>query len=288
MFLDTRGWNDLSPPLMNINNQLKLNPTQVQVCYASDLHLDFGDVNDEFFDVIGDVLILAGDIVEIKNLPRIKEFLKRCSENWSWVLWVAGNHEYYGGSFPGANDKLREALKEFQNIVFLQNEAFEYKGVWFLGATLWTDLGGSDPLAIMNAERLMNDYRVIRQDNNGYRRLQPSVTIQEHHKSKDFFGKYLKSLWDKPCVVISHHAPTSKSIHPAYADRHLDNLNYFSDLSGLILEHKNLTHWIHGHVHFPADYRVGSCNVLCNPRGYPGERPGKLAPYQPQKFVIEI
>jgi hypothetical protein len=26
--------------------------------------------------------------------------------------------------------------------------------------------------------------------------------------------------------------------------------------------------WVHGHTHQPFDYRVRSCRIVCNPRGY--------------------
>ena len=29
--------------------------------------------------------------------------------------------------------------------------------------------------------------------------------------------------------------------------------------------------WIHGHTHAPCNYTVGETQVICNPRGYPGE-----------------
>ncbi len=30
------------------------------------------------------------------------------------------------------------------------------------------------------------------------------------------------------------------------------------------------TLWVHGHLHASADYRLGDCRVVANPRGYVG------------------
>ena len=48
------------------------------------------------------------------------------------------------------------------------------------------------------------------------------------------------------------------------------NGGYSSDLSEFILDHPEIVLWTHGHTHDPFDYEVGTCRVVCNPRGYYG------------------
>ncbi len=38
--------------------------------------------------------------------------------------------------------------------------------------------------------------------------------------------------------------------------------------------------WLHGHTHTPCDYDFHATRVICNPRGYPGERSDTYAPLE--------
>ena len=48
------------------------------------------------------------------------------------------------------------------------------------------------------------------------------------------------------------------------------NGGYASNLSEFILNHPEIVLWIHGHMHLPSDYLVGTTRVVANPRGYAG------------------
>ena len=82
-------------------------------------------------------------------------------------------------------------------------------------------------------------------------------------------------------VVITHHAPSSKSIHPKYWNN--DNYAYFSDLEEFILRRKPAL-WVHGHTHHTFDYMIGGTRVVCNPVGYRGH---EVTGYR-KNLVIEI
>lgn len=265
-----------------------LTPDTLKVAYASDLHLDFEDITDSFFEPIADVLVLAGDVGEWRIWSRQLDFFRRCSEQFPEVIVIAGNHEFYHGKFPGDYEKMREFLhRNFSNVTFLQNQTLEYKGHVFIGTTLWTDFNKGDPLCRHYAGLSMNDYRVIRQDDLGYTKLRPDRLMMEHRVSKNFIVDTLKNT-TKPCIVVSHHAPSSLSIHPNYiGDIHLNGA-YASDLTDLMFEHQNLKAWIHGHVHNkPHSYTIENCTVYTNTRGYPGEAPPeRRRSFQPQ--VIEL
>jgi hypothetical protein len=66
-------------------------------------------------------------------------------------------------------------------------------------------------------------------------------------------------------VVVIHHLPHRRSIHPKYNGSDL-NPSFASDLSDLMGPPVSL--WIHGHTHESFDYVVNSTRVVCNPRGY--------------------
>ena len=86
-----------------------------------------------------------------------------------------------------------------------------------------------------------------------------------------------------PTVVITHHAPTPKSIHPRFAGSLL-NTNFVSDVQALI-QARRPDLWIHGHTHDSFDYVVGATRVLCNARGYARDGVAENANFDPALTV---
>ncbi len=68
---------------------------------ASALHIEFGH-NPELRDVGANVLVLAGDIgcADIETV----DWLHDLSSRYEAVLYVAGNHEFYGKDVPEADE----------------------------------------------------------------------------------------------------------------------------------------------------------------------------------------
>jgi hypothetical protein len=93
-----------------------------------------------------------------------------------------------------------------------------------------------------------------------------------HDKTLAYIKLIVQEHKDKKCVVVGHHSPSFKSVHPMYAHETLMNGGYHSDLSEFILDHPQIKLWTHGHTHHPFDYTIGETRVVCNPRGY--ESPG--------------
>ncbi|WP_274534676.1 hypothetical protein [Aureimonas sp. AU20] len=79
----------------------------------------------------------------------------------------------------------------------------------------------------------------------------------------------LTKPFDGPTVVVTHHAPTPRSIHPRY-EGDVANPAFASDLTDLVAR-VGPDLWIHGHVHDSFDYRIGRTRVLANPKGYGDE-----------------
>src|SRR5687767_8581751 len=96
----------------------------------SDLHLGQGALDHPRTDA--DVVILAGDIA------RADEAIAWAAGLRKPVLYVAGNHEFYGGSIEGTVPRLRQ-LCHGTPIHVLDDDAVVLDGVRFLGSTLWTD-----------------------------------------------------------------------------------------------------------------------------------------------------
>ncbi|WP_337182180.1 metallophosphoesterase [Shinella sp.] len=249
----------------------------------SDLHCEFGQPFVHSPPPDADILVCAGDILTRGIAPSI-EWLAANIPSSMPVVVVAGNHEFYRAAVLESIRDARLLRDRYPNIHFLENEMVDIGGVRFLGATLWTDfrLNGGDPeWAMAAAQSGMNDYRQIKFSKLPYRKFAPIHAYRKHHESRAFFKSALENATTRKTVVVSHHAPSPSSVPPEFQGDPLSAC-YASDLEELILEGRPAL-WVHGHVHHRADYRIGDCRVVTNPRGYPGEATG----FDPQ-LVVEI
>ena len=252
----------------------------------SDLHLEltrgwdlpFGDARPAF-----DVLVVAGDLVT--RMERGVEWLKaRVADT---VVYVAGNHEFYGTDIDRTVEKARAAAAG-SNIHILQNDTVTIDGIAFVGATLWTDfdLFGDAEYAMMAAAGSMNDYRKIRLRNYELR-LRPKDTLKRHIESRDFIAAELR----KPGrhVVVTHHAPHPTGVRRGF-ERDIVSAAYASDLTDLIVSGAPEL-WVYGHSHEARQDVVGSTRLVTNAKGYGPWPPGELvwdnARFDPQ-LIVEI
>lgn len=221
----------------------------VKIGIMSDLHMYEGDPWD--FTPEDDVFyICAGDISE--NLTARFNFVLDHNDH---MLAIRGNHDYYGETFSDA---------------YTHTKAQEVNGVKIAAATLWTDLSKNlDWVYYVNG---LIDSRYIYD-------LNQTSMIQTHNAHKQFL---LNSEAD---IIVSHHAPTRKSIHPRY-ELNPYNTSFANDLEEEILSmYKPPKLWIHGHTHDSFDYMVGETRVICHPRGYKGEHDDHGV-YKP--LIVEI
>ena len=224
----------------------------------NDLHIEFGDFVPPATDA--DVVILAGDIsVGLGALP----WIDRCFTDKP-VIYVPGNHEYYRHDL-----NLIEAMKHAapDHVHVLDNDAVEINGVRFLGSTLWTDFllfGISDRyFALQYARKGMTDFELIRYNGKSFT---PEDSIRIHEQSRGWLEQMLAQPFDGRTVVVTHHVPSPRSVHPRYA-KNLLTPAFASDLESLMDEGR-VALWVHGHTHDPFDYRIHGTRVVCNPRGY--------------------
>lgn len=205
-----------------------------------------------------DLLVLAGDIHN--DQAGIETF-----KDWPVpVLYVPGNHEFYGCGWPGALDHWREAAKG-TSVTVLDRDVIILGGVRFLGATLWTDFlinkGMPQASSMSQAETRLLDFFKIKTLGGIFR---AKDSLEDHERSRAWLSERLQEPFDGKTVVITHHAPHPLSVHPRYVGDALTGA-FVSDL-GPLLFHTDL--WIHGHVHDTFDYKAGKARVVCNPKGY--------------------
>ncbi len=242
----------------------------------SDLHLEF----EPFIPpaVEADAVILAGDVGTGRN--GFKWALKTFPDRP--VIYVLGNHEFYGQKLQKLIMELRE-MAAGTNVHFLENDSFTIGDVVFLGATLWTDfaLNGDPVMSEVVAQTGMNDYRRIRTLPR-YSRLKPSDTRRLHMESRCWLEDQVFSPNGNKIVIVTHHAPCPRSIPPTFQEDAF-NPAFASDMTRFIIECKAKL-WVHGHIHSPSDYMMGSTRVLANPCGYPSESRAGFNP----ALVLEV
>ncbi len=228
----------------------------------SDLHTEFAPFHPP--PAGADVVVLAGDIgVGTKGLA-----WARAAFPDTPVVYVAGNHEPYRHALPKLHENLsREA--EGSGVHFLEDGEVELAGVRFLGCTLWTDfdLAGERIVSAAAAQAAMNDFRMIRVAPR-FRRFGPGDARTLHLRSVRRLLERLAVPFAGPSVVVTHHAPSARSLSPG---RRTDPLApaYASDLDWMLDGTAAL--WIHGHTHHCVDYDAGGTRVISNQRGYPDE-----------------
>ncbi|SDZ40081.1 Calcineurin-like phosphoesterase [Variovorax sp. YR634] len=252
----------------------------MKVLILSDLHLEFAPF-EPVSDLEFDAVILAGDI----HSPA-KRAVQWAANRFRGkpVAYLLGNHEYYDGRL---DTTLAEARREAEgtNVHLLDGDELVIDGVRFLGATLWTDfaLAIETPEGLISdveramkmATNLLNDYALIRTVDESAepdtwrakqgRKLQAADTLQIHQAQRAWLQGRLAAPFAGPTVVVTHHAPHRGSLVQRYADDWSSGA-FVTELPETFFDVPVL--WIHGHTHQPLDYRVRSCRVVCNPRGY--------------------
>ena len=234
----------------------------MKIQLASDLHLEtlapeYGPENLIQAAPEAEMLVLAGDIhVGTRAIERLKRWPVP-------VLYVAGNHEFYGHAWESTRRALRRACVGTR-VQFLDNDRLDIAGVRFLGCTLWTDFrleGVAQQVSMAFVQRALNDYHLICTDTG---LVTPEQTLQDHERSRHWLARELDQAHAGKTVVVTHHGPHPLSVHPRYLGNPL-NGGFVSDMTPL-LDKADL--WLHGHVHDSFDYSVGPCRVVANPAGY--------------------
>lgn len=221
-----------------------------------------------------DVTVLAGDILTGHQT------IERAASIWPAdhpVVVVAGNHEFFGWVYQEALEKMREAAAKHPKIHFLENDAVEIQGVVFLGCTLWTDgllwekagmpaprsgrfKVSRDEISLYLQEDLP-DYARIEWREVG-RKFMPRHTYRMHHQSVAWLREQFELHRGKRIVVVTHHAPSYRSISPDFATDVL-SAGFASHLEALV-HSSGAALWIHGHIHQRFEYQIGQTRIMSN------------------------
>ncbi|MGY2184889.1 3',5'-cyclic adenosine monophosphate phosphodiesterase CpdA [compost metagenome] len=237
----------------------------MRIALLSDIHLSVNAI--PFPEVDADIVVLAGDI---SRPAAAIDWAKACPAP---IVYVAGNHEFYGSDLISTYEQLHR-LSQGTQIHVLERSEYVHDGVRFLGCTLWSDYRLYEDAherahGIDLATALVRDFSRIRISPDFEDLFSPAVSqlvfLQTVAWLEDCFARDSTT----PTVVISHFAPTRSSISPMFASSPI-NSSFVSDLEERIRKWQPAL-WLHGHTHGSFDYRVGDTRVVCNARGYAKE-----------------
>ena len=249
----------------------------MKLTLISDLHIEFHTKHELPNVGSGNILVIAGDAISARylktngdNKKKALEFFNTVSKNFEHIIYIEGNHSFYDCRYETTFDVVKKVLPD--NFIHLENNKVKIGNYWFVGAVCWTNFDNENPFALLNAARYMNDYRYIKYGP-VYRKFLPDDVLRLHKETMSYFKATLDELQDEKVVMITHHPPTSKSTHPDYVDDP-GNAYFNNHLENWILDRPQIKYWLCGHTHYAHNYKVGDCEVFCNPLGYPGEFTG--------------
>ena len=231
--------------------------------YMSDIHLEY---RDGLFDIpiISKNLILAGDIGNPFK-TNYYDFLLSCSYKYEYTFVVLGNHEYWGSNMSKTHEQVNIIFSKFKNVFLLDNSIVETDNFVFMGCTLWSKIL-NEPLNIQGDE-----YNITIDDKN----ITWNDLNRLHNEDVNWLTNALGMYNEKNIVVITHHVPTYKLVHPYYD---IPKFKKYSDRFYTNLEHlikPPVSTWICGHSHCNMNIEINDVNLHINAIGYPSENEKK-------------
>lgn len=235
----------------------------------SDLHIEFFGCTPPAVDA--DVVLLAGDIGA--GLQGIAWAAEHFTDKGQQVVYVPGNHEYYGNDMAAWSAEAADlsvacgvTLGDMASVLVQKHGEVPVR---IVACTLWTDfaLFGDAQLEYCGerAQAVLYDYTAI---GVAGRRLRWPDTKALHTNMLAWLVAEVQkaNAAGEKVVVATHHAPSLKSSLPVYLNDPV-SAGFASNLEAFASEHVDL--WVHGHMHNSADYVLGRCRIMANPRGYP-------------------
>ena len=255
----------------------------MRIQYMSDLHMELWDnsryIRANEFEVVGDVLVLAGDTFYLRDtVAPQKKFWNWASKNFRQVLLVPGNHEFYSdGDVTARGDSWQWMFRE--NVGYYYNKVVRIDDTDFILTTLWSKIPEPDMYLV---QRGMNDFRQIMYDG---RRFTPDDFNLEHEKCLKFLKQTLEESSAKHIVVVTHHLPTLSVV----AAQHMGSVlnGAFATELGNYIADSRIDVWIYGHSHTNIDTTIGNTRIVCNQLGYVHYNKHLTNGFEPNK-VIEL
>ena len=235
----------------------------VKIQYCSDLHLEFYE-NKMYLKQFpikpeGEILVLAGDIILLKDLQEHEDFFTFCADHFEATYWIPGNHEYYHGDLGRAESPLMQKIKK--NVWLVNNVIMPYKHLNLICSTLWSKI---TPLHAFDIQRSVSDFFTIRWNENKFTSRQFN---ELHRESMSFLQKALLECAGSKNIIVTHHVPTLYHYPQQYRNSAINEA--FAVVLYDFIENSGAAYWIYGHHHtnIPA-FTIGTTIMVTNQLGY--------------------
>lgn len=234
----------------------------MRIQYCSDLHLEFEKnskyISNKPLSIIGDILILAGDIIPLHDEFFNNSFFNFISDNYKQVFWVPGNHEFYYKDINEFSKSYNIKLRSNLNIV--HNIDLQYENIRFIFSTLWSKISILNERTI---EQGVSDFNCITLNE---KKLKATDFNKLHDESLSFIKDAMTRRTNNT-VVVTHHLP-SNLCNAAVHNNSPINEAFCVNLTDFI-EGSNANFWIYGHNHFNQNpLYIGNTIMLTNQLGY--------------------
>ena len=235
----------------------------MKVQYCSDLHLEFKENNNYVYkhpiEPIGEILLLAGDILPFALNPLKHPFFDVVADNFEAVYWVPGNHEYYGFDIGKVSDPLFEKVRS--NVFLVNNKSIAYKDLNIICTTLWSYI---NPVNEWVVQKSLTDFHAIAMNGTP---LLPAHFNSFHQAALSFLKNEIRMERQAKNIVLTHHVPTLLNYPPKYKKSVLSEA-FAVELHDFILE-ADINCWVYGHHHsnIPS-FTIGKTMMLTNQLGY--------------------
>ena len=208
---------------------------------VSDLHVEFAGNRIPPLAPDAELIVLAGDLAPA-HTRRVREIARRWA-GADQILYVPGNHEFYGSEIDVARRELaRLCLRH--GVTLLDPGAVTVRGLHFIGATLWTDflLEGvaGEAWAHLEVGQGLSDFTgAIRHDGGRSGLFTTTESARRHGEHRAFIERELEQAQRSGLtpVVITHHAPSLRCIRPWFKGSRL-NPGFASDLDSVIARYQ--------------------------------------------------
>jgi len=225
----------------------------MKVQIFSDLHLEHVN-NIPKIKPLCEIIILGGDIGNI-SISTYEKFIEYCSKNWTYVLVILGNHEFYNLDYDDALLEYTKLFEKYENIILLNNSSIIINDYMFIGSIFWTTTHPT-------IQYVINDFNQIQ-----------NFTYEKYNELHQYDNKFLTNFLkdyklNKNLVVITHFPPTRKNVSdPKYKSQSSIITNYFAnELDNKLI--KKASTWIYGHTHWSNEFNINSTKMISNQMGY--------------------
>ena len=218
-------------------------------------------------------LVMAGDILLIKDIELFLPFFKSLSTRFKNIIWIFGNHEWFNNKIKKERFELMNSiLKPLKNIHILENQAIELDEYVFIGSTMWSDINHGDYLTAMDVVAVSFDYKKITfKEGKNYSNLRPRHVSMMFKNAQEFIKSTLLKYKDSDLikVVVTHHPPLMEAV-PEFYRLNPDWWSDFGNFDFNYLENNGLLpeFWLHGHIHKSQTFKKGKTLIFSNPYGY--------------------